>query len=212
MANWITNTLEIEGENADKVMQELATDGELDFNTVVPMPKELEGVASPARIVSEKEYEKALKEKETTEDSFFYMPITQKMANRFQKEFGATDWYEWRLANWGTKWEASESSIEENDNFVYFNTAWSMPEAFYVALSKKYPNHKFHTTWYDEDFGYNLGKATFQNGNIIEEYLPEGGSNEAYELLFELNDGIEDEFVFKDGEYKWREGEDDEEE
>ncbi len=44
-------------------------------------------------------------------------------------EHGATTWYDWRIQNWGTKWNACDTEIKENgDNVsVLFNTAWAPP-------------------------------------------------------------------------------------
>ena len=38
----------------------------------------------------------------------------------------------------------------------------------------------------DEDFGHNCGEYTFQAGDLVEEYTPEGGSNEAHELAADI--------------------------
>ena len=52
---------------------------------------------------------------------------------RFQSTDQADDrWYDWRLQNWDTKWDAYDVSIDDDDpeNLeISFNTAWSPPEA-----------------------------------------------------------------------------------
>ena len=55
-----------------------------------------------------------------------------------------------------------------------------------VALSKKYPTAKFECSFADEDIAYNCGSFSIKDGEIIEEYEPNGGSVEAYELAFQL--------------------------
>ena len=51
-------------------------------------------------------------------------------------------WYDWRLQNWDTKWDAYDVNFvdEDPDQFeVEFNTAWSPPEAICSALREQYP-------------------------------------------------------------------------
>ena len=70
------------------------------------------------------------------------------------KSTGITDqrWYDWRLANWDTKWDAYDVVVtdEDPDQFeVEFNTAWSPPEAVCHALREQYPD--LSVSWfYDE--------------------------------------------------------------
>ncbi len=62
-------------------------------------------------------------------------------------------WYSWRLANWGTKWDAYDIQIlteqGDQDLEVAFNTAWSPPEGIVAALRIQYPD--LSLSWfYDE--------------------------------------------------------------
>ena len=61
-------------------------------------------------------------------------------------------WYDWRLQNWDTKWDAYDIEFmdEDPDQFeVEFNTAWSPPEAVCSALREQYPD--LSVSWfYDE--------------------------------------------------------------
>ena len=61
-------------------------------------------------------------------------------------------WYDWRLANWDTKWDAYDVSIDDNDPEqleVSFNTAWSPPEAICSKIREDYPD--VSVSWfYDE--------------------------------------------------------------
>ena len=67
---------------------------------------------------------------------------------------GKTDdrWYDWRLANWDTKWDAYDVAITDDDPDqleVEFNTAWSPPEAICHALREQYPDVSI-SWFYDE--------------------------------------------------------------
>ena len=61
-------------------------------------------------------------------------------------------WYDWRLANWDTKWDAYDVVVTDDDPEnveIEFNTAWSPPEAICSALREQYPD--ISVSWfYDE--------------------------------------------------------------
>ena len=70
------------------------------------------------------------------------------------KSTGRTDdrWYDWRLYNWDTKWDAYDVVVTDDDPDqleVEFNTARSPPEAICSALREQYPD--LAISWfYDE--------------------------------------------------------------
>lgn len=100
-------------------------------------------------------------------------------------EYGAKDWYDWRIKNWSTKWNAYDFGNEHLD-YVVFNTAWSAPIKVIAELSKQYPKQKFELVYVDEDLGNNCGNVMFQNGKIIEEDYPAEGSDEAIEFAKDM--------------------------
>tara|TARA_R100001460_G_scaffold91435_1_gene133235 strand:- start:173 stop:643 length:471 start_codon:yes stop_codon:yes gene_type:complete len=61
-------------------------------------------------------------------------------------------WYDWRLQNWDTKWDAYDVTIDDDDPDqleVSFETAWSPPEAVCHAMRDQYPD--LAVSWfYDE--------------------------------------------------------------
>jgi hypothetical protein len=109
------------------------------------------------------------------------------------RDYGHQDWYSWSIANWGTKWNAYDTN-ENEDNGIYFQTAWSTPYPVMVALSAKYPEALITVRFADEDFGNNVGEYILQNGDVVEENIPEGGTEEAYEMAAEIT-GYEDFFL-----------------
>ena len=73
---------------------------------------------------------------------------------RFQST-GIADqrWYDWRLANWDTKWDGYDVEVTDSDpeNLeIEFNTAWSPPEAICHALREKYEDTVAISWFYDE--------------------------------------------------------------
>ena len=85
------------------------------------------------------------------------LPIKQQdrygESQRFHSTGIADDrWYDWRLANWDTKWDAYDVYVTDDDPEsleVEFNTAWSPPEAICHAIREQYPD--IDVQWfYDE--------------------------------------------------------------
>ena len=62
-------------------------------------------------------------------------------------------WYDWRVQNWDTKWDAYDVEVVDPDpeNLeIEFNTAWSPPEAICHALREKYEDTVAISWFYDE--------------------------------------------------------------
>ena len=157
MPNWCKNNLKIVS-NGQKVLDllEILKDenGQMTFNKFMPMPKELEDTVSP-----------------TPKD----MPEEEQ--ERLMKEYGATNWYDWHLQNWGTKWDASESAFYKNgdDWVISFQTPWGPPIEFIQALSNKFKEFQFELQYADEGFGQQpLGEAIISEGSVFYDGPEEG--------------------------------------
>ena len=74
---------------------------------------------------------------------------------RFQSTGQQDDrWYDWRVMNWDTKWDAYDVNITDTDpeNFeVEFNTAWSPPEAICNQIREDYPD--VSVSWFFDEPG-----------------------------------------------------------
>jgi hypothetical protein len=49
------------------------------------------------------------------------------------------NWYNWNIENWGTKWDVAGRDdgvvdLKKNEITLFFDTAWSPPLEFYIAL------------------------------------------------------------------------------
>ena len=84
--------------------------------------------------------------------------LPQYVENPFKRlVFKSTDrtddrWYDWRVQNWDTKWDAYDVEVTDDDPEcleITFNTAWSPPEAICHALREQYPDLSF-SWFYDE--------------------------------------------------------------
>ena len=77
---------------------------------------------------------------------------------KFAGDNPADGWYEWRNANWGTKWSLNEMSYDEYINgdgaSMCFDTAWSPPEGIYEALVTKFEDMSIN--WFYREDGCQL--------------------------------------------------------
>jgi hypothetical protein len=199
MPNHITNRLTIIGTEEQVKQVRKAIKGEretqhIDFNKIAPIPKELEKTQSPTRIISQEEYdeqEKKIAEGNLTDNENNFglsRGLTQELVDEYRKKFGHSDWYGWQIENWGTKWNAYEQFILD-ENCIEFQTAWSTSFALLVNLSLMFPEVTFEVRFADEDFGYNVGEYTLLGGEEILENIPDGGSDEAFELALDIQYG-----------------------
>lgn len=142
MPNWCFNELTVRGD-ADKVAKfkkKVQTkDSKLSFNKTVQMPVELRDTTS-GYLGDEVEQKK----------------LEQKQADNIKK-YGYPTWYEWSIANWGTKWDACEVELygEDSDCLEYsFETAWSPPVAWLEETAKQYPELEFRMKYEEEGMDY----------------------------------------------------------
>ena len=116
--------------------------------------------------------------------------------NNIQK-YGAPTWYEWSIEHWGTKWNACECTpLNLEANAILFSTAWNGVPKIMAALSRQFPEQRFRYQWADENIGYNVGEQIYENGRVIQDFCPEPGSKEAYELAAGIWDMNLEEYGF----------------
>lgn len=169
MPNHVINKVSF-SEDREKILAYVKSkESDFDFNTIISMPKELEGISSPAKVLTGVKYDIAMKEYQESDgkDVFKSKPITFEEEKELLKKFGASDWYKWNIKNWGTKWNAYDIITEYNE--LEFQTAWSTPVPIFEALSKIFPNVIINVRYADEDIGSNCGSYELKNGKIISE-------------------------------------------
>lgn len=96
-------------------------------------------------------------------------------------QYGADSWYDWCCENWGTKWNASDTYIID-DNEIEFSTAWGCPVNIFKELSKQFSGVEIAVDFADEDIGSNCGKITFLNGEMKEYIDMDGNTDFALEV------------------------------
>ena len=100
------------------------------------------------------------------------------------------DWYNWRVKNWGTKWNTYNHGSDEFDFFkvdigmaeahLIYHTAWTPPSNFLEKVSRMFPDLVFVNRAADDGGGF-LVVETFENGEYTEEEF-EWDSEEGEEL------------------------------
>jgi hypothetical protein len=116
--------------------------GTFDFEGMIPMPKDLAksfDVADP--FDHDDEWEN---------DMGHLVPSDELTRKRWIKEYGFDNWYDWRLANWDTKWNAYDVDIDIDDMnqlHVNFLTAWSCPTKIYLKLKEYCNEHNLSLDW-----------------------------------------------------------------
>ncbi len=117
------------------------------------------------------------------------------------EQYGYADWYDWRNANWGTKWNSFNVSIDEEERKVFFSTAWSFPEPIASAIIKQFPDMEFTWDYADENVGYGTGEFVYEKGEAKHIEF-DGGSDEAYQMYIRC---WGDHNLYKDenGNWKW---------
>lgn len=184
MPNWCYNTLCVTGNEemlADFVSKtiipsnmssetEYSEEHRFTFNILHPLPKALEGTTSPLRKLDEE-----------TEEEY-----DQRIADN-KRLYGAEDWYHWRLDNWGTKWDASDTNVEILDSKclqVKFNTAWSPPMEWYQKIFEMYQDLRFEVIVGEESQAF-CGKIIIEGGRTLfdesGEYIYEDEDNRPVE-------------------------------
>lgn len=95
---------------------------------------------------------------------------------RERELYGNNNWYDWSVANLGTKWNAygfDPNTDYSKEKELKFLTAWSAPHPVIAKLSEMFPSVKLEHEWADEDIGMNCGRHVYYDGERIEEYYPE---------------------------------------
>ena len=159
MPNWCSNHLKLMHEDTTMVdkVQSIVEAGTGLFGGFLPIPDELVNTTAPVREVNAE-------------------------TNALKEKYGAADWYEWSVKNWGTKWDVEpDGYTRPNPNTIQmgFETAWGPALEFYNTLEALgftveamyyEPGMAFAGIYKDgEDEGYDLSGMS---SDEVRTYLP----------------------------------------
>lgn len=192
MPNHVTTIIRAPKDVLDFLRSE---ESQVDFNRLVPMPRELRLLTAEYRIFDTQEEvdeHNAEQQRRGAKMPEIFRPradaifaITTAQHEEWVAQFGpGLDWYSWNSTHWGTKWNAYDVDRRADDT-VKFDTAWAHPAGLMGILSEKFPSATIEVAYADEDFGYNLGEYTLREGDLVlgDAYTSEQeGTVEAYEL------------------------------
>jgi hypothetical protein len=154
MPNSCECDLYISGPNVAAVLafikgEEKDEDGNItlfDFNKVIPMPTPLLDISSPQ-----------------------YSEADKKQADENIRLYGHPDWYDWAIAEWGTKWNAwdvKEGRVSKNEAVLHFSTAWAPPQPVIEKLAKLFPFNGFALEYFEQGVGFQ-GAVIYSAGKEI---------------------------------------------
>lgn len=167
MPNWCSNKLLITGPDIEEFTKTLNEKGEFCFSQTLPVPAELSDIITGSITIDGKHCTawRCIDGKD--------IPVTQEEMAAYKLTYGHSDWYEWSIANWGTKWdcdlttvEVDESAGEESYISCHFDTAWGPPIEWAKNVSKKYPSLAFTIYFSEGGMGF-YGYTRIQNGTTF---------------------------------------------
>lgn len=192
MPNHCCNVLEITGSDSDisSFLENCKTSSkEFSFEALLPIPGRLkESVSGSDSMGYEAKYTDGWKdiakypwvrphlseESQAAVVAFLEQarPQVMELADFYKgniERYGCLSWYEWCLANWGTKWDAYEVEVNRDVGLVRleFLTAWSPPIAWVEFASDKYVDLTFEDRWIEE--GGMRGHFRCENGELVSE-------------------------------------------
>ena len=122
-----------------------------------------------------------------------------------KEKYGFDNWYDWRVANWGTKWNACDSEYDKESEMVKFDTAWSIPYQIISKIAQDNPEAKLdgyseeEQGWFDE-YRTENGKVHITCHGDLEWADDEG--DETVETREEVDEVLTyDEYAKKEKEY-----------
>ena len=104
--------------------------------------------------------------------------------------------YGWCIENWGTKWEANDSHVYDQD--IHFETAWGPPKPWLEKVAEKYTSLSFTLRYAECGMDFS-GLIEYQNGECITNEDGECGEYYGYKWCH----NCENDISWKDCDTDW---------
>jgi hypothetical protein len=167
MPNWCSNTIVVSGDDLTK-FREFLDNGRSFLSKINPTPQPL--VDTVSGWSGNPEEQKKIEEKQA--------------ANLLQ--YGAKDWYDWNIHNWGTKWdvdaEFDDASSTDTEIILSFESAWAPPQVAISSLAEKFPELSIRHSYFEEGMCF-VGVDEYSNGVIANEIYNEDSSSDEWKQL-----------------------------
>lgn len=198
MPNWTFNIITTKNPS---ILPTFVTKKDFDFNTIIPMPESLNiadsiemdmaiGYYVTKRLTIPCEQTNLNKLVYNIFDSDWAKEVCTRLQERVDsgesleelykmgeqymynlENYGFYTWYDWCCINWGTKWNACDTDME-NPCCVTFDTAWDAPIPIFKKICELFPN---------EEIAF---ESSFEDGGTVG-YENNGGS---LEIIYERHD------------------------
>lgn len=151
MPNWSSSKVTIQGNvsELESILEQCVSEEKpFSFEKFIPTPEGLDGEGS------------------------FNDLIASMQADPETFEF--KDWYSWRIAFWGTKWDLDENTIVDVSKLgdgvlqIEYYSAWSPALNFWKNFSKLYPSVTIVDRYFELGAGF-IGEAVIHNGMMNDE-------------------------------------------
>lgn len=109
------------------------------------------------------------------------------------EKYGYSGWYDWCLAEWGTKWDAKPDDffLDGDSMEIYFDTAWSPPIKFYTELFERF-NFEVNATFVEQGANY-IGY--YVNGDYqVEDFIYDGLDYDDDDYCEKMDQSLEEYF------------------
>ena len=166
MPNWCNNTITLTGpkEKIPAIYAKAKKDDAL-LQQLKPMPQELDGTTSPA-------------------------PKEGKVQPLVD---GFDNWYDWRVQNWGTKWDVDMEGLELSDDGTtitgWFDSAWSPPIHAYEYFLTDNEDCSINSYYYEGGMDFAGQWEDFADAEVTpSEFTADEMEDSTMGIIFTLNE------------------------
>jgi hypothetical protein len=166
MPNWCNNTITLTGpkEKITAIYAKAKKDDAL-LQQLKPMPEALDGTTSPA-------------------------PKEGKVQPLVD---GFDNWYDWRVQNWGTKWDVDMEGLELSDDGTtitgWFDSAWSPPIHAYEYFLTDNEDCSIKSYYYEGGMDFGGLWEDFADAEVtMSEFTADEMEDPMSGLIFDLNE------------------------
>ena len=169
MPNWCNNTITLTGpkEKITAIYNKAKKDDAL-LQQLKPMPEALEGTTSPAPTEGEPQ------------------PLVD----------GFDNWYDWRVENWGTKWDVDADYLELSDDGTtitgWFDSAWAPPIHAYEFFLTENEDCSISSLYYEGGMDFagkweDFADMTVTPGDFTADQMEDPNSGLIYDINEQFN-------------------------
>lgn len=177
MPNWCSHTISVSG--PERLINRLELDlrardagtGEWSLlELLLPMPAELVDTVSPGRAphaADALEKASAVERAVMTQENLAYEARNLELT----EQWGASNWYDWRIAHWGVKWPDRNYDLRRKPRSFQMRgeCPWAPPLVGLRQISNDCPQLRISIRFSEPGMGFR-GRAAYQRGEVLYEH------------------------------------------